>query len=54
MRAELFDHRAAIHFRSAILPYSREALRLSCANHPLGRVKNAYALQCSAMAHPLR
>ncbi len=44
MRAELFDRHVAIRFRFAMLPYSREAIRLSCANDPPGRVKNAYQL----------
>lgn len=43
-RAELFDHRAAIRFRFAILPCSREAIRLSRVNGPPCGVKNAYAL----------
>ena len=44
MRAEFFVYRAATRFRFAILPYSREAIRLSQVNDPPGRVKNAYQL----------
>ncbi len=44
LRAELFDYRAAIRFRFAVLPYSDEAIRLSSANGATSRVKNADAL----------
>jgi hypothetical protein len=42
VRAELFDHRATIRFRFAILPYSFEAIRLSSANDPPDRDRNAF------------
>ena len=44
MCAELFERHVAIRFRSAILPYSREAIRLSSLNTSPCCVKNAYAL----------
>jgi hypothetical protein len=44
VRGELFDHRASTRFRSAILPYSSEAIRLSSVNDPAGCVKNIYKL----------
>ena len=42
VRAEFFDRHVAIRFRFAMLPYSHEAIKVRCVNHPPDHFKNVH------------